>query len=202
MKRSKNKQLNQKRLTDLYTMAATLIIYFFYMKSKDIILNYPYYLLFISFICIFIILIRANYRKTREKYFKTEKSERAIFIGLAILKLCVISYFTSGILLIPINYYIIYKSQNNYSTFEKCEIEGIATETQNRKLFYKFKGDIYAIYDYDPIMEEIKNNKKFVDYVFCVEFKKGLLDTYILENWHIKKNKRHCIVKNERKSES
>lgn len=183
----KSKQSNRLTRKEWFILAGFLIVYFFYMKSKDIILNYPYWLLILVCISVLTVVILVDFKKIKTVYSKTKKNDKPLFIGLAIIKLNVVSYFIAGILLIPFNYYNIIKSKKNNSTFENCEIIGISTYSKNRTIFFKFKGNTNVLYAYTPIMEVIKNNGRFKDYVFNIKYKKGLLDSYILESWSIEK---------------
>lgn len=188
MKSPKSPQKCQ-RLTarEWLLLAGFLMLYFFYMKSSEIILNSPNWLLGIVFISAITIVTIINCRELKARVIQIQQQDKFLSIGLILLKYLVVSYFIAGIFLIPFNYYIIYKSKNSISTYEKCEILGISTNSKNKKIFYRFKGKTNVLYAYTPIMEEIKNNRKFNDYVFTAEFKNGLLGTYILENWSIEK---------------
>lgn len=180
-------KIRKSKLTiiDWVKLIGFVLVYFFFIKSKDIIINYPYLLLFSVFAIVLVISTVVQLKKIRKEYTKIEREDHYLFLGIKILKIVVIAYFVSGIILIPFNYYTIYNSKKNISILEKCEITGISTYSKNRTIFYKFKGKENALYGFKPIMETIKENNKFKEYYFVAKVKKGFLDTYILENWDI-----------------
>ena len=57
MKSKKSKQTNRLTIKEWFILAGFLVVYFFFMKSKDIILNYPYWLLGLVFIIVLAIII-------------------------------------------------------------------------------------------------------------------------------------------------
>ncbi|QGK73060.1 hypothetical protein [Flavobacterium sp. SLB02] len=179
------KENNKLTTVDWIKLLGFLLVYFFFIKSKDVIINYPYWLLFTAFAIVLVIVAILQYREMQKEYSKTEKDDKPLFVVINGLKIAVIAYFVSGVILIPFNYYTIYNSKENALISEKCEITGISTYSKNRSVFYKFKGKTNVINGFKPIMENIKDNGKFKNYYFAAEVKKGICNTYILENWDI-----------------
>lgn len=182
----KTKENNKLTTGDWIKLAVFFVVYFFFIKSKDSIINYPYWLLLAVFAIVLIISAIFQSRKIREDYSKIEKRDKLLFLGINTIKIAVIAYFVSGILLIPFNYYTIYNSKKNNLSVENCEITGLSTYSKNRSIFYKFKGKTNVINGFKPIMESIKDNGKFENYYFVVEVRKSICNTYVLENWSIK----------------
>jgi hypothetical protein len=181
---------NKLTIIDWIKLIGFVLIYFFYIKSKDRIINYPFWLLVTVFGIVLVVCIILQYRKIQENYSKTEKKDKFLFFGINIIQIAVIAYFVSGIILIPFNYYAIYSSKTNTLTVENCEITGISNYSKNRTIFYKFKGKTNVVNGFKPIMEIIKDNGKFRKYYFAAEVKKSICNTYILESWDIVKKTR------------
>jgi len=185
MKNKKTKINNKLTIIDWIKLIGFVLVYFFFIKSKDVIINYPYWLLFTALAIVLVIVAIWQYRKIQKEYSKTEKDDKPLFLVIIGLKIAVIAYFVSGIILIPFNYYTIYNSKESHVSSEKCEITGISTYSKNRTIFYKFKGKTNLVNGFKPIMEDIKDNGKFENYYFVAQVKKGICNTYILENWDI-----------------
>jgi len=185
MKNKKAKINNKLTIVDWIKLIGFVLVYFFFIKSKDIIINYPYWLLFTAFAIVLFIIAILQYREIQKEYSKTEKEDKPLFLVINGLKIAVIAYFISGIFLIPFNYYTIYNSKENALSSEKCEITGISTYSKNRSIFYNFKGKTNVVNGFKPIMEDIKDDGKFENYYFAAEVRPGVCNTYILESWDI-----------------
>jgi hypothetical protein len=185
MKRKDVKKSNKLSAIDWMKLIGFVLVYFLFIKSKDIILNFPYWLMFTVFTIVLVICTILQFRKIQEDYVRIEKKDKFLFLGINILKIAVIAYFVSGIILIPFNYYTIYSSKKNTISLEKCEITGVSTYSKNRTIFYKFRGRTNVLYGFKPIMEIIKDQGKFKKYYLVLEGKEGICDTYILEGWNI-----------------
>lgn len=185
--KSKKATLNNKlTVIDWIKLIGFVVVYFFFIKSKDSIINYPYWVLLTVFAIVLIISAIFQSPKIREDYSKIEKRDKLLFLGINTIKIAVIAYFISGIVLIPFNYYTIYNSKKNNLSVENCEITGLSTYSKNRSIFYKFKGKTNVINGFKPIMESIKDNGKFENYYFVVEVRKSICNTYVLQKWSIK----------------
>lgn len=181
----KNKINNKLTIIDWSKLIGFVLVYFFFIKSKDVIINYPYWLLFTAFAIVLFIIAILQYREIQKEYSKTEKEDKPLFLVVNGLKIAVIAYFISGIFLIPFNYYTIYNSKENALSSEKYEITGISTYSKNRSIFYNFKGKTNVVNGFKPIMEDIKDDGKFENYYFAAEVRRGVCNTYILEGWDI-----------------
>ena len=89
----------------------------------------------------------------------------------------------AGIILIPFNYYNIYKSQANDSKTMKCEIEKVNTKGKSY-LYFKVDNKTNLINGYIRNMKDI-NNSNANKYWLILKTRPGLLGTYIVENWDI-----------------
>lgn len=185
MKNKKAKVNTKLTIIDWSKLIGFVLVYFFFIKSKDVIINYPYWLLFTAFAIILVIVAIWQYRTIQKEYSKIEKEDKLLFLVINSLKIGVIAYFVSGIILIPFNYYTIYNSKESPVSSEKCEITGISTYSKNRSIFYNFKGKTNVVNGFKPIMEDIKDDGKFENYYFAAEVRRGVCNTYILESWDI-----------------
>ena len=171
----------------LLIVAGFLLAYFFYMKTKDVIINYPTYLNYILFSTIVGSLFFFHYNKFKIEISKIKGNDLYLYIALNLGKNLIIAWFLAGIILIPFNYYNIHTAKENSLEIINCEIEGVSTYSKNRKVFFSLNERTNVIYDFKPIMEDIKDNGKFKDYYFVAELRKGFLGSYILEDWDIQK---------------
>lgn len=165
-----------------------IVLYFFYMKSKDLIINYPswiYYTLFL--LIVFFLLINLLRDKNRIQNYISDKFQ----ITLKIVQQIIVSWFVAGIVLIPFNYYILIKTEGNNVEFKSCPIIGVSTFSKNRCVFYSLDGHTNVLYGYIPIMEEMNTNKQWQNYRLILNVKKGLLNTYVMKDWNINKIERN-----------
>ena len=180
------KQINRKVKSDLKSnktiilLILMIVLYFFYMKSKDLILNFPSWIYYTIFIISVIVLLTNFYTKQ----IKNKNFDRFQILTNVIQRI-ILSWFISGIILIPFNYFLIFSVKNNNSLSKKCEIINVSTYTKNRCIFYKLDNQTNVLYGYIPIMEEINENKKFENYNLILRVKKGLFNTYLMEDWNI-----------------
>lgn len=184
--KSKNKREKYNGAT-LLIVAGTLLGYFFYMKTKSVIMNYPNYLYYILFFIIAVLLFILHYSNFKIIVSKIKRCDLYLYVALNLGKNFIIAWFLAGIMLIPFNYYNIHTAKENSIEIINCEIKGISTYSQHRNVFFVLNERTNVIYGFKPIMEEIKDNGKFNNYYFIAEFRKGLLGSYILESWDIQK---------------
>ena len=178
-----SKQINKKKLLLLVAM---LVVYFFFMKSKDEIINYPKYINYSLFLLLFTTGFIYQLKCLKNTIVtKTKSLERILIIFLYVCKVLCLSWFITGICLIPFNYYNIYKSKKNTSEIIYCDIIGVSTYSKNRSVFYTFEGKTNILYGYIPIMEHMK--EEYSNFQLIAHVRKGFLNTYILEDWNIKK---------------
>lgn len=180
------KNSNQKKPILVLKFVIILILFWFYLKTKEVIIGYPEYLFDILILIIFIIFLLINSRKTISEFKKIrDKIDRGLFIIFDVLKSVIISVFLSGILLIPFNLFNRNYSRKSSIEIIKCEITGLSDYSKNSSFYYEYKGKESIIYAHRKIMSDIYINKNHKDYLFVAEVRKGLLDTYLIENWDI-----------------
>ena len=184
--KSKKKDEKYSSVT-LILAAGLLLVYFFYMKTRDEIINYPTYINYILFFSIICSLFLFHFNKFKIEFLKLRGKDLYLYITINLAKNLVVAWFLVGLVLIPFNYYNIHTAKGNSSEIIKCEIKGVSTYSKNRKVFFSLNGKTNVMYDFIPIMEDIKDNGKYKDYYFVTELRKGLLGSYILEGWDIQK---------------
>ena len=145
---------------------------------------YIYYWLFLI---IFIISLLLTIRNSISE-FKANKTkvDKLIFIVLRIVMLQVITVVLVGTILLPFNFYNIKYSKKKPSSTIRCEIIGSSRSFGRREsIYYKYHGATYTIHGSTEIMSEIYINRRFGNYLFVAKIKKGLLDTYVINDWDI-----------------
>jgi drug/metabolite transporter (DMT)-like permease len=187
IKQNKQKKEEKFGLKDFAFFGMVLLLYFFYIKTKDEIVNYPTWLTYTAFLITVTVVIFAHLKKFKKEFILQKGTDLYFSIALILAKIIIISLFLAGIILIPFNYYNIYKAKEKPLEVAKCEIKGVSTYSKNRKIFFVLYGRTNVMYGFTPIMEDIKANGKFKDYYFVAEIRKGFLNSYILENWSIER---------------
>jgi magnesium-transporting ATPase (P-type) len=172
---------------ELLLLLGALFVYFFFLKSKAMLLNYPSWLNFSFF---FSILITACLVK--RKYFlelppENDKIDKLIYWGFSIIKVSIFSWFLTGVILIPFNYYIIHTAKDQHLEGVKCEVIGVSTLSRNTTISYKLYNVTNVTYGYNPIMERMKAGANYKNYYFIAYTRKGLLNSYVLEKWEIQR---------------
>jgi hypothetical protein len=158
-----------------------ICIYYFYMYSADRIVNYPNFFLLAIFAIVLLLFFAYDYR------INNIKSNNNIFLKetliVRLITYVVGSYFLSGIIAIPLNFFIIDSAKNSKIEVVKCEITHVNLSARKNSIFYNFNGKIFKINGYDPLMYEVQNSSEL--YILVIRIRKGLLDSYLLESWDI-----------------
>ena len=166
-----------------FLFAVALITYIFFEKSYNRILNYPNRLLFglggIFFISIFL------YKITRFKnsIWKDEPLVKIFAILIRCLSAVIFSWFLTGILFIPLNYYIIDTAKNTAAYTLDLKITGLGTKRGTQKIFYEFNSSGRTVYLSAQIIGGIY--KSYDNYRLRVTVRKAILGTLVIEDWDI-----------------
>ncbi len=164
-----------------------LFLYFFYVSSRDKIVNYPPYLATISLILTFLAIIIIEWKKL-DAFINAIKNRFSIFdLALIFVSRLILALFISGILLIPFNYYNISMAKKNHLEYVDCVVRGVPTFSKNRTIYYEFNGELNTTFANKQISEEIRKSKNYDDYVFIAAIRKGLWGSYYLEDWDIRR---------------
>jgi hypothetical protein len=185
---SQNKQESAKKSNKkiLWALGGLIFIFFFYMKSKDLILNYPTYLYYISFGFSFVLVGIINKWKWIQIHIKGRSTlDFVSYLVNGILPHLILAFFISRTLLIPFNYYNIHHSKSNPPKVVYCEIESLSARARHNNVFFRFNGEIEAINGHKPIMNEIYKKQPVKDYALKLILRKGLIDSYIVSDWDI-----------------
>ncbi len=183
----KSKNNAKDNVKEIALSAVVLLIYFYHMDLNDSIINQPVWINYTLFLIIDLALSISNFNKLKISIKTLIGISLYYNIALYLFKFSIISYFLSGIMMIPFNYYNIQIANEKSLEIVNCEIKNVSTYSKNRCVFYNFKGNTNVMYGYTPVMEEIKDNGKFKDYCFIVKCRTGLFGSYIMESWRIEK---------------
>lgn len=179
---SKNDKKSKSR--EALKFAVVLILFWFYVVAKEKTIGYPDYLFNLAFGIILLVLLVTTSRITISEFKDLRgKIDKVIYAFFYIVKTLFISFFLSGIVLIPFNLYNRYYSKRNAIEIIKCEITGLSDYSRNSCFYYSYKGEVSIIYAHRQIMSDIYINKSYQDYLFIAKVRKGLLDTYLIESW-------------------
>jgi len=163
-----------------------LTLYWFYLKTKQETMGYPSFLFTILFWVLFLgLLIATLSRDVSEIKTNKDKTDKVLFILFNVIKKTVIAFFISGILLLPFNLYNKSFAKNNPIETIKCKITGLTDYSKNSSFYYEYKGEEYIIYAHRAIMSKIYIEKNQDEYWFVAKVRKGLLDSYVIEDWDI-----------------
>jgi len=164
---------------------AVLIIYTFFDNSYDSILNYPDTLLFGSGVAIFISIMLYKIKTFINDIWRDGAIVKVFAIFLRCLTAVIFSWFLTGILLIPLNYYIIHTAKYSAAYTMDLKINGLGTRKRTRKIFYEFNGSGRTVYANAKTIDWISKN--YNDYRLRVTIRKASLGTLVIENWEIVK---------------
>ena len=185
---SSNSKLDKK--TFLF-LVGVVIVYFFFMKTLDKIVNYPFFILYtisgIIFTTLLFFDIKAFLVAFKNLDYLIDKIISAILYSI---KNLILSWFLSGIIIIPFNYYDIYVSKFNPSQTLILPIKSLYSRPRNNVIFYEFKGKTMILNGRIKIMDEIFNKKNFKDYELIFVVHPALIDSYVLEDWDIQRKTR------------
>lgn len=167
-------------------LIVVLALYWFYLKTKQETMGYPSFLFTILFCVLFLGLLIATLPKDiSEIKTNKDKTDKALFILFNVIKKTFIAFFVSGILLLPFNLYNKSFAKNNPIETIKCKITGLTDYSKNSSFYYEYKGKEYIIYAHRAIMSKIYIEKNQDEYWFVAKVRKGLLNSYVIEDWDI-----------------
>lgn len=146
-----------------------------YLRDNQLILNPPKYIFWILFSLSFIIL---SVLEIKDKIKITKSIWDYFFVMITV---SFFSIYIALILKIPINEYIIFKSQNEI--FEKkCKISNYISGRSDRLLFY-FDDKVYSVGFQNHNHLERKN---IIDnYLLRVEYKRSIFNTYVVQEYEL-----------------
>jgi hypothetical protein len=165
----------------LLFLAVGFVFLFFYMKTRDNLINYPdeylYYLMGLVFIIQFLLF----YKKWI--LFKKEFLE----LGLVFVRYFYISWNVAALILIPFNIYLVHEIDNSDTTTLTADLLSASTLRPNQCIFYSIDGETDVHYGYKPVMDVIESDNNASDYFVEFKVKKGKLGVYRIKKWEIKK---------------
>lgn len=180
----KTRKINRiiKRMKENYSFILLLLLFvflFFFKTNNSKIIyigtNYLFMIIYaIVFIIVFIIITFIIKKKSKN------------FIEPIIISLF-IGYVGGLIIMFPINMYNLNWSLNNYESDNyNFALVGISKRRMNRGFYFEWKNDIYFVRGYRKIFNEIEEANNLEDYYVKVELRKGILNSYIINNLEIK----------------
>jgi len=98
-----------------------------------------------------------------------------------------LSWFITGLFLIPINCYIIYRAKDSTAETIFLDIKGIVARPRNNKVFYNYYGSTNVIYGKVQIMDDIYDGNKIKNYQLKMVIHKALFRSFIIDHWEIVK---------------
>ena len=168
-----------------FLFAVGLIIYIFFLRSYDKILNYPNWLLFGLGGTIFISFLFYKIKTFINSIRKDPPLAKIFAIFIRCMAAVIFSWFLTGILLIPMNYYILNSAKNTASYTMDLKITGLVTKGRTKKIFYEFNGSGRTFYSSAKIIAEISKN--YDAYQLRVTVRRAALETLVIENWEFVK---------------
>lgn len=180
VKKRLNKKINKNRQVEKFTkkewfyLILASVLFWFYSKTVDKILNYNFFLFFICFCSVFTISVLIGIKeKTLSFWFEK------------IVKSLVFSFTISGIILLPLNFYIIDFSKGNPIINKNFDIASVSTSSARKQVRFEFMREIKVLYSYDEILYEVKKHPE--KYKLNIRVRKSIFNTYVLDDWNIEK---------------
>lgn len=163
-----------------------LIIYFLYMRTSNQIINSPKWLFYSCATLVFTVTIIFGFRVIKSNYFLLKQHrDKYIYILMIFFQKIILTWFLTGIVIVPFNYYNIYISQKSPLEIVYCDIEGLVSRARNSKIYYVFNDKQYVLYGHNKLMDEIYEKKNYKDYKLTIKLRRGLFNSYTLDDWEI-----------------
>ncbi len=184
---SKGKSTNLSR-KELFIFGGALAIYIFFRKSLNSIINYPNILLYVASGIMFVIIFLYGLPKLRNEMNSVDNLPgKVVAVSIRILSAAIFSWFVTGILLIPFNYYDIHAAQGNSSEAIYCPVTGLTANAKDNSIIYEFGGSSHILYGSSKLMNEIYSKGNYKEYQLRLTVKKALFGSYFLEDWDLEK---------------
>lgn len=181
--------MHLKRMRVFWLFLILLIPFTFHSLSSHKILHYPRYLYPGISLLLFAMLFVNRFKYISNNIGKLQGIAQITNWIYWIAPLALGAALATSTVLLPFNYYNIYNAQGELIT-EHCSITGVhlkryGKSTNQPGVFIKLYGRTEKIYGYRKQMEEMYQQKNYKDYYVSIAIRKGLLGTYILEEWDI-----------------
>jgi hypothetical protein len=171
---NKKKQFGKFTKKEWFYLVLTTIMYWLYLKTLNEILNYNFIYYCIIFSSIFIIGVLLEMK---------DKILSFSFCFEKLLKNFVFSFIISGVILVPLNYYIIDFSKRNPVMYKSFDIVSVSTSKARGQLRFEFMSKIKVLYSYDKILYDIKKHPN--KFKLSIKMRKSILNTYVIDDWKI-----------------
>ena len=110
---------------------------------------------------------------------------KIVAVSIRVLSAAIFSWFVTGILLIPFNYYDIHAAQDNPSEIVYCPVTGLVEDARKSCVYYEFSGSTHIVYGVSgssKLMREIYLKGNYKEYQLRLTMKKALFGSYFLED--------------------
>jgi hypothetical protein len=114
---------------------------------------------------------------------------KVVAVSIRIISAVIFSWFVTGILLIPFNYYDIHAAEGNSSDIIYCPVTGLVADGRKNCVYYKFSGSTHILYGTpgSTLINEINAKGNYEEYRLRLTVKKALFGSYIIEEWDLDK---------------
>jgi hypothetical protein len=173
---------------ELFIFGGALAVYLFYRRSLNRIINYPDSILYLLGGIIFVIIFLYSLPKLRNEMNSVDNLPgKVVAVAIRVLSAAIFSWFVTGILLIPFNYYDIHAAQGNSSEAIYCPVTGLTANAKDNSIIYEFGGSSHILYGSSTLMNEIYSKGNYKEYQLRLTVKKALFGSYFLEDWDLYK---------------
>jgi len=112
---------------------------------------------------------------------------KLLVIVMRLIYATILAWFITGILLIPLNYYIIHTADNTESKTMYLEIRGLIARPRNNKIYYELNGAMNILNGERKIMNEVYQRQNYKDYQLKMVVHEAMFGVLIIEDWDIVK---------------
>ena len=171
---------------DYLILAAAVAMFVWYMYTARRILNYPEVLHYAGIGLCFIIALLVDIRGALGRWTALKLWQEKVFaIVLTVAGWVLIAVLAGTAILIPFNYYDMYVAADSPRDTVYCPINGVVSRTRNHNVYFIFKGKMNMLNCQTSLTNEIAQKKNYDDYTFIATVRKGLMDSYVLDDWQI-----------------
>lgn len=184
--RIKNVKKEERREGSYYLIIVLMALFVVSNYIGVNILNYPKGLWFYTSLTVLCIVgvvrfrvIVSNAKLARDAFSKV------FSLFLDIVYVVLFSVLFAKDILIPFDYLVVINSRDHDAAYVYADFVGVSKGRSPRSLIYRFTGDVYSLYPYDKMAEEIVKNGSADDYKIRFIARESFFGVYVFDDYRI-----------------
>ena len=167
--------------------AAVLVVFFWYVKTANRIVNFPQPLYYAVLVGVGGAVVAWSWKRdvTAFRAVDPDWGSRGMSAGLYLCKTAVLTWFATGIALLPFNYYNFYRAKEGQRVTDSVAIADVTTRRGTSGVSFWYKGRRNQLRGHEPIMDRIAARGDAGKYRLALNMNEGLLGSYVVNDWTI-----------------